>query len=207
MMEVFGGINSRAIRCIWTLEEVEAPYEIHPIDFAKGEQRSPEFLALNPAGKVPAFRHGELVLTESAAICNYIAEQFPEKGLIPVSGGPERAHFDQWMFFAMSELEQPLWSMGKHRFALPEAQRIPEMIEVAKWEFDRALEILRLGLGHRDYILGENFSVADILLGQTLFWARTFKLPVEHANLVTYSERLRERPAFQRVRALSKEGK
>ncbi len=207
MMEIFGSTSSRAIRCIWAAEEVEASYESHAIDFAKGENRSPEFLAMNPAGKVPAFRDGDLVLTESAAICNYIAEKFPEKGLIPVSGSPERAHYDQWMFFAMSELEQPLWSMGKHRFALPEAQRIPEMLEVAKWEFDRALEILRVGLGEQTYILGESFSMADVLIGQTLFWARTFKVPVEHANLVAYNDRLRARPAFQRVRALAKEGK
>lgn len=162
---------------------------------------------MNPAGKVPAFRHGDLVLTESAAICNYIAEQSPEKGLVPVSGSAERGLYDQWMFFAMSELEQPLWSMGKHRFALPEEQRIPKMQEVARWEFDRALELLRIGLGEKTYILGENFSVADILIGQTLFWARTFKVPFEAENLVAYNDRLRARPAFQRVRALAKEGK
>ncbi len=207
MMEVFGGTASRAIRVIWTLEEVEAPYEIHAIDFAKGDHRNPEFLALNPAGKVPAFRDGDLVLTESAAICNYIAEKFPEKGFIPPSGSQDRARYDQWMFFTMSELEQPLWSMGKHRFALPAEQRIPQMLETAKWEFDRALELLHKGLGDRPYILGDAFSAADVLIGQTLFWARTFKIPVEQENLQAYGARLRERPAFQRVRALSKEGK
>jgi len=206
MMEVFGGIDSRAIRCIWTLEEVEAPYELHAIDFGKGENRSPEFLAMHPAGKVPAFRDGALVLTESAAICNYIAERYPEKGLIPAAGGVERARYDQWMFFAMSELEQPLWSMGKHRFALPEEQRIPEMIEVAKWEFGKALEILRIGLDDQPFILGERFTVADILLGQTLLWARSFKVPIAHPTLEEYVTRLRARPAFQRVRALAKAG-
>ncbi len=207
MMEIFGGTASRAIRCIWILEEVEAPYEIHPIDFAKGDHRSPEFLAMNPAGKVPAFRDGELVLTESAAICNYIATKYAEKGLIPADGTHKRGRYDQWMFFTMSELEQPLWSMGKHRFALPAEQRIPQMQETAKWEFDRALEILRKGLGDQPYILGDQFSAADILIGQTLFWARSFKVPVEDPALVAYGQRLRERPAFQRVRALSKAGK
>ncbi len=206
MMEVFGGISSRAIRCIWTLEEVEAPYEIHPIDFLKGENRSPEFLALNPAGKVPAFRHGDLVLTESAAICYYIAEQYPKKKLLPAAGSADRARCDQWSFFTLSELEQGLWSMGKHRFALPEAQRIPAMIETGKWEYAKALEVLQLGLGDREFILGDSFSVADILLGQTLFWAHGFKLPLPHKNLEEYSARLRERPAFGRVRALAKKG-
>lgn len=201
MLKLYAHPNTRADRALWTLEEAGAPYEYVYVNLRQGEARQPPFLALNPGGKLPVLVDGDLVLTESAAICTYIADRHPASDLVPVAGSADRARYDQWCFFALSELEQPLWSMAKHKFALPIAQRIPAMIETGKWEFGIAAGLLAQALTGRAYIVGERFSVADILLGHTLAWARAFKVPLGHEVLDAYADRLLSRPAFARVKA------
>lgn len=201
MIQVYGFPQSRSTRIVWLLEELGVDYEFNLVDFMKMEHRSPEFLALNPAGKVPAIVEGDLVMTESGAIVTYLAERFADKGLIPPAGTAERATFLQWSYFALCELEQPLWTMGKHKFALPAEQRVAEIFPTAEWEFQKALALLSEGLGDKPYILGENFSAADILLGHTLFWGMSFKQPIEQANLQAYAKRLQGREALARAKA------
>ena len=146
---------------------------------------------------------GELLLTESAAIVTYLGDKFPEQGLVPNAGTTERGKFEQWSYFTLSELEQPLWTMGKHRFALPKEHRVAEIMKTAEWEFQRALSLLEHGLGDSQYILGDTFCAADILLGHTLIWGINFKQAVEQKNLQQYIQRLRERKAL--TRAIAKE--
>jgi glutathione S-transferase len=203
MITVFGFPQTRSRRITWMLEELEQDYEFRLVDFNKGESKSPEYLAINPAGKVPAMQDDDLLLTESAAIITYLGDKFPKKGLVPNAGTAERGKFGQWSYFALCELEQPLWTMGKHRFALPEERRVPAVLETAEWEFQRALALLEQGLGDNQYILGEKFCAADILLGHTLIWGVNFKQAVEQKNLQDYVQRLRERKAL--ARAISKE--
>jgi glutathione S-transferase len=169
----------------------------------KGESHSAEYRAINPGCKVPSLSDGELTLTESAAIVTYLGDQYGDGTLVPTSGNVDRARYDQWQSFAISELEQPLWTMGKHKFALPADRRVPEIMETAAWEFQKALKLLSNGLGNQDYILGSQFTGADILLGHTLFWGLGFKQPVEQENLKDYINRLKERPA--RMQAVEKE--
>ena len=199
MIRVYGYPQTRSRRITWMLEELQQDYEFKLVDFKKGESRSPEYLAINPAGKVPALLDGELLLTESAAILTYLGDKFPEKGLVPAAGTRQRGLFNQWSYFALAELEQPLWTMGKHRFALPEERRVPAILDTAAWEFQRALALLEQGLGERPYILGEQMSGADILLAHTLIWALNFKQPVAADNLQHYVERLRSREALARA--------
>ena len=203
MIKIYGYPQTRSRRLTWMLEELEQDYEFVLIDFNKGESQSAEYLAINPAGKVPAMADGELILTESAAILTYLGDKFSGKGLVPTAGTAERGIFDQWSYFALCELEQPLWTMGKHRFAIPEEHRVPEIMETAAWEFQRALNLLDLGLGDKPYILGDEFCGADILLCHTLIWAINFKQPVEEKTLQDYVTRCRQRPAL--ARAISKE--
>jgi glutathione S-transferase len=122
-MKLYGHPNSRATRAMWALEEVAAEYEYVHVDLKTGQGRSDAYLALNPAGKVPTLVDGDLVITESAAICLYLGDKFPESGLVPPSGSTERAECDRWVSFAISELEQPLWTIAKHRFVLPEESK------------------------------------------------------------------------------------
>jgi len=185
------------------LEELGQDYDYQLVDFARGDARSPEFLAFNPAGKVPAIQDGDLVLLESAAIVTYLGDKFSSSGLVPPVTTTERAKYEQWSYFTLCELEQPLWTISKHKFALPREQRVPEIINTAAWEFQQAARLVSMGLGDGDYILGEQFSAADILLAQTLFWGTICKLPLEQGNLEAYVQRAMARPAL--ARALARE--
>ena len=203
MLKLYGYNRSRSTRALWALEECEADYEYAHVDFGSGEARQPPFLEINPAGKVPVLVHDDLVLTESAAICTYIGSLFPERHFVPDPHSPARAIYDQWCFFVIGELEQPLWTMGKHRFAIPRKWRVPEILETAAWEFKVALKTLTTKLGDRQYLLGDRFSFADLLVAHTLSWARNFDIPLPDSDLEDYADRILDRPAAQR--ALAKE--
>ena len=200
MITVYGFPLTRSTRVTWLLEELGVDYHFTLVDFNKAQHRSAEYLAINPAGKVPAMTDGDLLLTESAAMVSYLCDKYADRGLIPSVGTVERAHYEQWSYFALCELEQPLWTLSKHKFALPKEQRVPEVRKTASWEFQQALTLLSKGLGDKDYILG-TFSGADILLGHTLFWGLAFHQPIEQDNLRAYIERLRHRDAYQRASA------
>lgn len=200
-MKLYGVASSRSRRCLWTLEEAGAAYEFHKIEFSKGEHRSPEYLKLNPNGRVPTLVDGDLVLFESAAISHYIAYKNPQANLLPAEGTRDRALHDQWMFWIVSELEQGLWSMGKHRFALPEEHRIDAMLSTAKFEFDRAAPVLAKAIEGREFLVGDGLTLSDIFAGHTLLWARGFKVDLGSDVLEAYLDRLIARPAFTRTRA------
>jgi glutathione S-transferase len=196
MITVYGYPNTRTSRVTWLLEELGQDYNYHLVDLMKGEGHSPEYKAINPSGKVPALSDDELVLTESAAIMSYLGDKYGDATLVPSPGTANRGLYDQWACFAIAELEQPLWTIGKHKFALPKERRVPAVFETAEWEFQKALKLLSVGLSNKDYILGDDFSAADILLGHTLFWGLSFKQPIEQENLINYIERLKNRPSL-----------
>lgn len=206
MLKIYGCPNTRSTRVTWALEEVGADYEFQAVLLHKGEGRKPSFLRVNPAGKVPVLVDGELVLSESAAICTYVGDLHPACGLTPPWGTPDRARYNQWMAFAIAELEQPLWTIAKHRFALPQELRVPKVEEAARWDFGRACRFLDKGLGGREYIVGDRFTAADILLSHTLAWADSAQVPVAGPALMAYARRLLERPALGRARAREAEG-
>ncbi|GLQ32269.1 glutathione S-transferase family protein [Litoribrevibacter albus] len=195
MIKVYGYPKTRALRVTWLLEELELDYEYHLINFAKGESQSPEFLAINPAGKVPALEIDGQVIFESGAIVTFLADKYASGKLIPNAGTVERARHDQWSYFVLTELEQPLWTMGKHKFAIPKEYRVAEVLPTAAWEFQRALTVLSKGLGDKEYILGDSFSVADLLIAQTLRWGLSFKQAIEQPNLIDYLNRMESRSA------------
>lgn len=201
MLKLYGCPNSRSLRVVWALEETEAEYEYVKVDLFAGEGRQPLYLALNPTGKVPTLMDGDLVLPESAAICTYIGEKFPASGLVPPTDRThERADYFRWCFFVLSELEQPLWTIAKHRFALPAMRRVPAIEETAVWEFSIAAKVLDKHLENREFAVGERFTAADILIAHTLSWARSARVPLDPATLETYAERMLARPAATRAR-------
>jgi glutathione S-transferase len=203
MLHVYGCPNTRSQRVVWALEEVGAAYDYHLVNLLAGQGRQPDYQAINPGGKVPTLVDGELILSESAAICTYLGDRFPDSGLTPPPGSVERARYNQWCFFILSELEQPLWTMTKHRFALPAKRRVPAIFETAHWEWDVAARVVATGLGERAFLVGERFTAADLLAAHTLAWARVFEMPLGSATLETYADRLLERPA--RARAIERE--
>ncbi len=200
MLQLYNFPKTRGFRVTWMLEELEADYEFKLVPYGANGFASEDYLKINPAGKVPALRDGDLVLTESAAIVTYLGDKFPEKQLVPAAGTAARAKYDQWCYFVLTELEQPLWTKGKHTFIFPPDKRVPAVIDTAQWEFQKALNILSKGLEGNKYILGDSFSAADILIGHTLTWARTAKQPVEFQNVTDYAELILGREALQRAR-------
>jgi len=200
MITVYSTPNSRGTRITWLLEELGQVYDYHLIDFSKGDGKSPEFLAINPAGKVPAIEDDGLVMTESGAIVTYLADKFGDAGLIPEVGSKARGKYEQWSYFVLCELEQPLWTMGKHKFALPKEQRVTEIFPTAAWELQKALQLFSDGLGDNDYMVENRFTAVDILLAHTLIWATRFEQPIEQANLQAYLKRLSSRPALKQAR-------
>jgi glutathione S-transferase len=200
MLKLYGCPNTRSMRAAWALEEAQAEYEYQPVPLLKGGGRRPSFLRVNPSGKVPVLADDDFILTESVAICTYIGDLFPQSGLTPPAGTKARARYNQWMAFAVAELEQPLWTIAKHRFALPKELRVPAAEEGAKWDFGRACRVLDKGIAGREYILGESFSAADILLAHTLAWAVSARIPIESAAVEAYSNSLLARPAVARAK-------
>ncbi len=199
MITLYSFPNTRGRRISWMLEELDKSYEFKLIPRSENGFKSEAFLKINPAGKVPAIQDDDLVLTESAAIVTYLGDKFPNKGLVPVAGTAERGKYNQWCYFVLTELEQPLWTIGKHKFALPEDKRIPEILDTAAWEFQQALKLLDKGLAENDYILGDRFSAADILICHTLNWGTKFAQPIEQDKLKAYQERVSSRDALQRA--------
>lgn len=207
MLKLYGMPKTRSTRITWALEELGAEYQFIPVNLAKGEGQAPDFLALNPAGKVPVLVDGELVLTESAAICTYLGDKFPETGLVPRPGTAERAKYDQWCFFVLTELEQPLWTIAKHKFALPAERRVPEIKETAVWEFRKAAGVLEKGLEGKEYLIGDQFTLVDILAAHTLAWARGARIFHEIDLLDDYMRLQLARPAYSAAAAVEEAGK
>lgn len=195
-MKLYGVGQSRSFRDLWALEESGLPYEYINVTFGSDEadgSLSTGYRKLNFEGKVPTLVDDDLVLIESAAIINYIGAQCPDLQLIPTDT-KLRAKYDEMCFFILAELEQGLWSNGKHRFALPEEQRVPDMLKTATFEFNKAVNTLQNMFDGQSYAVGNAFSMADILLAQTIGWAQRFEFDVPE-SLISYKERMYARPA------------
>ncbi len=204
-MKLYGFSQSRSFRALWALEESGLDYDYIAVNFGSDEgplgSKSREYMAINPQGKVPSLIDGNLTLTESGAMLNHIARRAPASELIPTHNEEQLALYDEILFFVLSDLEQPLWSNGKHRFALPEEQRVPQMLETANWEFDKAQQALHHHLEGRECAIGDCFTAADILLAHTINWADRFKFRVDQA-LLDYRDVHYQRPAAQRALAI-----
>tara|TARA_B100000446_G_scaffold98734_1_gene92527 strand:+ start:80 stop:706 length:627 start_codon:yes stop_codon:yes gene_type:complete len=208
-MKLYGMQQSRSFRCLWALEEAGIEYEYIPVKLKTEPEdpdsaKNPKYLALNVQGKVPTLVSDDLVLTESVAILNYIGRCAPDSGLLPNASMALYAKLDEMIAFVLAELEQPLWSKGKHMFALPEDHRIPQMFETAKFEFAKAINTLDHLLNEGEFAIANSFTIADILLAQTFNWAIRFEfdLPQKYIEL---RDRHYARPAAKRAMAVIEE--
>lgn len=183
---------TRGARVRWALEEVGLPYEVKVV-----VPDEPAFLEVNPMGKVPAITVDGEVMTESGPIGFWVADQVPERGLAPTPGSWERAQCERWTAFVLTELEQACWTKAKHSFALPAELRVPEVKPSAVWEFERASRVLEGALDGREHLVGDRFTVADLMATHTLMWAKHAGFDVS-APLAAYMMRHMARPAFAR---------
>ncbi len=202
MITLYHSPQSRSGRPRWLLEEIGVPYEVKRLDLQAGEQKTPEYLKLNPNGAVPTLVDGDTVLWESAAICQYLADKFPEKNLAPKVGTPERGKYYQWIHYAMSGLEPPAVTIFLHTVFLPEAERLPQLVDGARQQIAAAVQVLDDALAGREWILGSQFSAADVMIGSTLMWCQMMGMvdPAKQ-NVAAYLARCMARPAVQRANA------
>lgn len=186
--------RGRTVR--WMLEEIGIPYRVEVLDYAT-TMKSPEYLAINPMGKVPALRHGDAIVTEAAAICTYLADAFPDAKLAPAPGTPERAAYFRWLFFGAGPLEAAGVNQALGVEVKPEQERIAGYGSLA-----RVTGALDQALSHSPYLTGDTFTAADLYVGASLGWLIGFKIIPSTPTLAAYVGKLRQRPAAIKAAAL-----
>ena len=200
-MKLYYSPQSRAVRPRWMLEEIGAPYELVRLQLGT-DNKAPAYVKMNPNGTVPTLVDGDLTLFESAAICQYLADRFPDKRLAPPVGTPARGLYYQWIHYAMSALEPPLVTIFLHTINKPEAERIPALVSEARTQLKTVLGVVEQAVLGRTFILGDQFTTADVMVGSTLVWAQMMSLlSAERPATAAYLARLASRPASQRAMA------
>jgi glutathione S-transferase len=198
-LKLYGPARSRAFRCIWTLEELEMPFEHIHVDMSKSEHKSDEFLNKNPYGKVPVLETSDgHYLFESAAICLFLADLKPEVGLAPAAGSLNRAKMNQWLHFGLNELDAYLWVIARNEWFYGD-KKSQEAIDQSKMMLEASLKVLTDHLAENNWLIGEDFTVADIIVGQTLFWATMLEIPLSD-TLNAYISKCRDRDHFPNVK-------
>ena len=186
---------SRAAIVHWLLHEAEVSYELKVIDFKKGEHKSPEFLKLNPMGKLPTILHGDEVVTECAAICAYVADAFPSRNLAPAVFDPARGAYYRWLFFAAGCVEPA--AMAKAMGWSNEEKKGSIGFGSVEDTMSSLETMLEQSSKKGPYLLGEQFTAADVYVGAQLDWGMKFKSMEERPVFVEYVQRLQQRPAYK----------
>jgi glutathione S-transferase len=198
-LTLYHAAPSRSSIVRWMLEEIGEPYDIHHLSLSKEDNRAPEYLAVNPMGKVPALRHGDVVITEAAAICTYLADEFPRAKLnIPI-GDARRGPYLKWLFFGPSCIEP---AMMDRAFPRKEEARRGAM---GYGDFDTVMNVVAKAVAKGPYIMGDQFTAADVVIGSDLRFGMMFKMLPERGEFTAYTGRLAQRPALVRAEAKDKE--
>ena len=198
-LTLYHAAPSRSSITRWMLEEVGEPYDIHLLNLGTGDNRKPDYLAINPMGKVPTLKHGDTVITEAAAICAYLADEFPRAKLNVPIGTPRRGVYLQWLFFGPSCIEAAIMDRTFPR--KEEARRAA----LGYGDFDTAMDVTAKAVAKGPYLMGDQFTAADVIIGSTLRWGMMFKMVPERPEFTAYTNRLATRPALQRAEAKDKE--
>jgi len=199
MLKLYYAPRTRSVRIRWLLEELGLEHELERVEF---RPQTSAFAQATPLGKFPVLADGDSVIGESGAILEYILERYAGGRLAPAVGSPRRGEFLQWVHFAEGTAFPPLGVMIWHGLYLGNADQIPLAIDSARERAHSALAVVENRLASRAYLLGDDFSGADIMLGFTLAAAQFLGvLDERHPNTLAYLGRLTERPAFQRASA------
>jgi glutathione S-transferase len=193
LMKLYEFPPTRSIRVRWTLQELGVPFESTTVNMIVGEHKSPEFLKINPAGKLPVLVDGDLTLTESLAIVIYLGEKYLDKGFVPKGLG-QRAEMNKWLMFAATELEQPLWRIARNTSVYPEDKRIPADVIRAREDFVQMAAVLQEHLKGREFLVGTTVTIADFVMAYTLDWANEVQLLDDFPGLQAYMTKMYERP-------------
>lgn len=188
--------QSRGRIARWMLEEIGAPYGVEVLDYAS-TMKAPAYLSINPMGKVPALRHGDAVVTETAAICTYLADAFPRAGLAPPPGDRLRAPYYRWLFFTAGPVEAAVSNKALGVVVPQERERM-----IGYGRIDHVMSTLEAAVSRSDYLVGDRFSAADLYVGSHLGFGMMFGTIEKRPAFERYWQRLSARPASMRAKEL-----
>ena len=189
-MKLYWSPRSRSFTTLWLMEETGQPYERVLTDISTGANKTPEYLAINPMGKVPALVDGDVAMAEAAAICAYVADRYPQTKLAPPIGDPRRAKYLQWLFFAPGCIE-PAILQAYLKLEIP-------AVSAAWGSTTQTFDVLDQALEKGPWLLGDDFTAADIAIGAGMNYAiRMFKMVPTRPNFDRYLDACAARPAFQ----------
>ena len=189
--------RGRVVR--WMLEEIGQPYKVEVLDYAS-TMKGPAYVAINPMGKVPALRHGEAIVTETAAICAYLADAFPQARLAPPPGDRLRAPYYRWLFFCAGPYEAASSNKVLGFVVPPERERMMGYGNIGK-----VLSTLEAAVSSGDYLVGNSFTAADVYVGSQIGFGMMFGMLEARPAFERYWQRLSARPAFVRAKQLDDE--
>jgi len=188
--------QSRGRIARWMLEEIRQPYRVEVLDYAT-TMKAPAYLAVNPMGKVPALRHGPAVVTETPAICAYLADAFPQAGLAPPPGDRMRAPYYRWLFFAAGPAEAAVSNKAMGFAVPPERERM-----MGYGRIGLVMDTLEAAVSQSDYLAGNTFTAADLYVGSHLGFGMMFGMIEKRPAFERYWQRLSARPACVRAKEL-----
>jgi glutathione S-transferase len=200
MIKLYYVPMTRAGRVRWMLEEMGLPYEVARLDVAAKQNRTPEYLAIHPLGHVPAIEIDGAPMFESAAIVMHLADLHPDKRLAPPPGTALRGPYYQWMAFAMTELEPAVAMVSYHTAMRPVERRIAAVADEGREKFAACSAVLAAHLATRKYMLGDEFTATDVVIGGVLGWSKATGILTD-GRLLEYLKSLTGRDAFRRARA------
>jgi glutathione S-transferase len=192
-LTLYHATPSRSAVALWMLEEIGQPYDIHQLNLQSSDQLKPDYLAINPLGKVPALKHKNAIVTESAAICTYLADEFPQAKLNIPAGNPQRGVYLKWLFFGPSVFEPAMTDVAFPRKEAPNAAALGYR------PFDQVLDVIAKAVAKGPYLMGEQFTAADVVLGSGIRYGTMFKLVPERQEFTDYIARFSNRPALKRA--------
>ncbi len=198
MLKIFHVPGTRSVRPVWLCFELDLSVKVEHVDFSPEYRNSKEWRAISPARKVPALIDGDLTMFESGAMVNYILERYAQGRLHPNPGTDESALFHQWCWFGEATLTRPL---GLHRILRAEDDDAGALIAEAVEKAHICFDVIEEALADRDYLLGEAFSAADVMMGHSIALLETV-IGNKYPNTKNYLERMKARPAYQRVMKL-----
>ncbi|PHR59788.1 MAG: glutathione S-transferase [Robiginitomaculum sp.] len=196
MYTVIGAPYTRTMRVLWCLEELGLSYKLNA-----AYPQSDDIKSVNPSGKVPALLDGDDVIIDSVAICQHLADK--HNAMTFPAGSIERAHMQSWLYFANDEVEAPLWTWWKHAKVRPPEEQVADVLPICEKEFHRAMKIFEARLGDNEFVMGDTFSVPDIILTHCANWAQTgCEFTMRKGKVSAYFERMRSRPAYKKAMAV-----
>ena len=172
MIKIYHAKGTRGLRVMWLCEELNIDYEIQNVDFSKEFRFSEQWLKINPLGKLPSLRDGDILLFESCAMIQYILDKYGGGKLQPSPSTTSYAYFLQWLWFSEATFARPIGEIVNHRREFPDEQEIPEVVQEMQSRIYKCLDALNEALEGKDFILGKDFTAADISLGYSLLIAQ-----------------------------------